>query len=123
MRELLFRGKRVDNGEWLESKSITQDGDEVFLYEDCEDHYLGHKVVPETVGQYTGLLDTNDKKIFDGDIVKRGERVSDIKGNIANCSCCHSVYGFSTNDENLSIFYCEVIGNIHDSPELLEGKE
>lgn len=136
MREILFRGKRKDNGEWLYGN-----------YAKCEAMYNWKDVRPEprtwiqavdessvalildpvdpaTVGQFTGLTDKNGKKIFEGDILQNEEgclfgasyrfRVEFSRGRF---------YGKS--GELLTIiagemYLCEVIGNIHDNPELME---
>ena len=78
MREILFRGKRVDNSEWIEGDLIQYDSGEMAIlsqklskygYEATE-LYKRSKVIPETVGQYTGIKDAYGKRIFVGDVVK-----------------------------------------------------
>lgn len=130
MREILFRGKRQDNNEWIEGY-FAKSGDKTFILID-NDFAVGYvkmkEVIPETVGQYTGLTDKNGKKIFEGDIIKdNGLRIYMIGYNEELMK-----YAFLYYHKELKNIYCggfvsktdgksiEVIGNIHDNPELLE---
>lgn len=133
MREILFKGKRVDNGEWIEGQLLhfkASVGAYKFalIVESCEwDNSnewfnLGKraKVIPETVGQWTGLTDKNGKKIFEGDIVDSGDAICTVIYD-------NEITGFwPESSRGYELFYdfreCEVIGNIHDNPELLEVK-
>ena len=159
MREILFRGKRTDNGEWIEGFYSAEEYDpyigkieyipRIQIIGKCVS--LG--VIPETVGQYTGLTDKNGKRIFEGDIFKFDDEV--WESSYTSCgteydSFAVENYGVVGFDEDMarfdfikykfnensveadlhenhtidfSEFVCEleVIGNIHDSPELLEG--
>ena len=140
MREILFRGKRIDNGEWIEGclLNVTLGGKTArlifgdnFIRAKNDVKALSHAMVdPETVGQFTGLTDKNGKKIFEGDIVT-------AKDEIWGSPFCYSITGKIVYDEasffiepkdvmetqyifNECAVY-EVIGNIHDNPELLEN--
>ena len=144
MREILFRGKRTDDYEWIEgSLCTTIPSDEDFYtisYFDFEGYYIEEKVIPETVGQYTGLNDKNGRKIFEGDMIKPFDDVID-KMVVEFCLgqfllCLYGERGYMAEygweeSENYGCFEAEplssygddieVIGNIHDDPELLRG--
>ena len=140
MRELLFSGKRKYGGEWVEGylaelKAVDNKYAPVKTVifpvgARCNwfDKYMydTEEVIPETVRQYTGLTDKNSKKIFEGDIVKGywgtvfvvyyDKDYLQYRAKLSNGSNREiDYYGDSTE--------LEVIGNIHDNPELLEKDE
>ena len=122
MREIIFRGKRKDNGEWVYGSLQCFKGFSIF------DMTLKNfvPVDSKTIGRYTGLTDENGKKIFEGDIVKRRHIVYDFSGEgHVHCRIADVKY-------DKAFFYPRnlildsksvIIGNIHDNPELLEVSE
>ena len=137
MREILFRGKRVDNGAWVEGAFCLKDSDDPFgdvvdrpsiiKYDPpCDGFWF--RVDPETLGQFTGLTDKNGKKIFEGDVVRCIRTHCDGKemvGHIVFADCCFCVKDMKTINRP-AMDLCgdfEVISNIHDNPELLEDKQ
>ena len=134
MREILFRGKRLKDGAWIEGfycefANNMSGEQEHFIQTVKSDGRIDtlYHVAPTTVGQYTGRTDKNGKRVFEGDIIRL------YNGSVG-------VVLWSDNDQAYLIFqdpvkmvilddfgnygrpeYYEVIGNIHDNPELLEG--
>lgn len=133
MREILFRGKRTDNGEWVYG-NLVRGCDKKYAYivefgnEELCRNYVD--VNPETIGQYTGLADKNGTKIFEGDIVKRFLLGKMYIFQIGYDNGLTSFIGqagikFTTFDCDPAEFDSaefEVVGNIYDNPELLGGK-
>lgn len=129
MREILFRGKQIDNGEWIigyyfqKKNMYSEDGLPV---KHCISDIppFGMKVDPETVGQYTGMADKNGKKIFEGDVLELdGEdgffevEYDDDRAMFVICGDYTTFYFDNLWNE------VEVIGNIYDHPELVGGDE
>lgn len=121
-REILFRGKRKSNGKWIEGyiyKQIVNLNDEYYIRRGDTD-YL---VVPETVGQFTGLTDNNGNKIFEGDIVLSSSNSEQAVVKWDDYSACF-LLSFNGWCADFDIPYeLEVIGNIHDNPELLKDDD
>lgn len=121
MREILFRGKEVESGDWyygdIFHSSVDVDTVRIHDYR----NRANVKIIPETLGQFTGLTDKNGVKIFEGDIVEyEGKRYSinylphyarfsAVKPNTVFC-----VFAYQRG---------EVIGNIYDNPELIGGEQ
>ena len=150
MREILFRGKRTGNEKWICGHLLEQNIPDCHSYivmsiiAELDNRHIEimdfdiNEVIPETVGQYTGLTDKNGVKIFEGDIVKgiaySVERIGVIVwiDEIASFGVRYFKSVNSTTWENSSILRCasmgktdefaaEIIGNIHDNPEILKG--
>lgn len=130
MREILFRGKRMDNGEWVYGYYVhigPVSCQRTYIIPEYASALYVNEVYPSTVGQYTGLKDKNGKRIFEGDVAKVMQgKDKDIAyvgfengafmlypktGNIYE----RTLWEYWYNDWDV-----EVIGNITDNPELLE---
>ena len=144
MREILFRGKDKDDLKWYEggyypytvtTYCCTED---YALHPENTRHYIlfdrmtdwglpnqhyRAEIIPETLAQYTGLKDKNGKRIFEGDIVRGKdnlEKALEVYGHISHENGSFVIVGeFMTHYRWLD-YEVEVIGNIHDNPELLE---
>lgn len=130
MREILFRGKRTDNGEWVEGDLVQIPYRQWCGIVPQTAHTEVHTIDPETLGQYTGMIDKNGRKIFDGDIVKMGLLCFDgVRYDITKVWYGYHngtrgfFYGNGRDVLVLSQRRAEVIGNAYDNPELLKGVE
>jgi uncharacterized phage protein (TIGR01671 family) len=139
MREILFRGKRRDNGEWLYGSlmqiTYKEENNAMPFYIIFEDFFifvggdaksLRHAVVdPETVGQYTMMSDDHLKRLFEGDICRAKNLLHNGKEELFTVEWCENGF-FLVDDTGTTWHPCylediENIGNIHDNPELLGG--
>lgn len=132
MREILFRGKRIASGEWVEGQYAyllnprTEDGEPI-KHMILDGTPFGQTVDPTTIGQYTGLTDRNGQKIFEGDVVLKrtylGKKPFPVTfgGGMFHCGfgvgSSTALHRYSLEDKQI-----EVIGNIHDNYEFLEGE-
>ena len=133
MREIMFRGKRLQGGEWVEGYFLksdinkkeresgkatlifTPDCDTFIMVPECHNSFM---VVSDTVGQYTGMKDKNGKRVFEGDILSlRTGRPHVVRFEDG---------AFVLENTAIPVSFAnkfEVIGNIHDNPEMLKGGE
>ena len=129
-REILFRGKRVDNNEWVYDNLIIEHDGTYFIdfwvseliepennyYEMVNKHF---EVISETVGQFTGLPDKNGVKIFEGDIISDGFENAEIKWFNDECQFL-AEFKNELNDPQELGNWGIIIGNIYDNPEFLK---
>ena len=130
MREILFRGKRTDCEAWVEGDLIQAfRGNQLSSCSIMPNTPTAYcwKVIPETVGQFTGLTDKNGMRIFEGDLIRSTETGETA---IVQWFSEHSAFMIwcKTSNQVGFLYECEksiieVIGNIHDNPELIGGEE
>lgn len=154
MREILFRGKRLDNGEWVEGAFLNDRDGAFYICPAASDISYGdggnrrrigcwYKVDSSNVGQYTGLTDKNGKRIFEGDIIRthyantrNADFVEQVVFHNGRFSSLYKLRGPGNGkmwanlpdsvphlplDKTPYMEWCEIIGNIYDNPELLDG--
>lgn len=120
MKEILFRGKEK-NGEWKYGYILNDQNTRLGYYIDGYNFDI-EKVVSETIGQYTGLTDKKGNRIFEDDIIKLNNKIGKVIWGGIGRYICVDKDGFEVGIEPYEYLYCEVIGNIHNNPELL-GEE
>lgn len=116
MRDLMFRGKTVRDGKWVISDFIIQHANgRVYLYDEVKD--IDVEVIPQSVGQYTGLTDKNGVNIFEGDIVQSDDKkiykVMFFKG------CWVIAFDGDWDFLAPNATGLQIIGNIYDNEDLL----
>lgn len=143
MREILFRAKRIDNGEWANGYYVYDYAHNAhFIFKNqlvCPncindrriDYSLcDYEIDPETLCKYTGKMDEDGNKIFDGDIVgfidlystESGYSESSCLGEVvwSEEECCFHVTNRLSAESFEVLDECKVVGNVFDNPELIE---
>lgn len=129
MRTIKFRGKRLTDGAWIYGDFFRNRGLSFIASDGIEENPLAtwrdYNVDPESVGQYTGLKDKNSKEIYDGDICRTKEGYFIVKWH--NKACAFMAYNLKSYApfswfSNVETTGIEVVGNVHDNPELLKEK-
>lgn len=132
MRKLIFRGKTVDNGVWVEGFYVRlhdHKGNEThriytgYAETDCGDYYPDwFEVDPNTVSQYTGLKYKNGTRIFEGDVLANIDGICLVSWDEEKSAFVMRLYEYPYETLYLEEMWddSEIIGNIHDNPELLE---
>jgi uncharacterized phage protein (TIGR01671 family) len=133
MREILFRGKAIKSNKWVFGDYVSDAvgiSHKEYLNEYGDIGDVLTYIIPETVGQYTGLTDKNGTKIFEGDIVKAQDDIfgspfcNGITGKVVYEETAFFIETQNPMDSQWLFNECavyEIIGNIHDNPELQKG--
>lgn len=152
-REILFRGKRIDNGKWVEGCLLIENpplqcfgentelnkyliGKSGFADWNMPRPFTASEVLSETIGQFTGLTDKVNARGFEGDLCRWGDALYGISYNNGGFTLKNDLEELpigvlqttdSCGDSNIAfeskLQYCEIVGNIHDKPELLKNKQ
>ena len=144
MREIKFRGKRLDSREWIYGSLVGIDDIAVIVdyrdfgwnpQTDVNSFWFdmeNNEVDTDTLGQYTGLKDKNGKEIYEGDIIGWKSFIENGKlfmgiikwytdlASFAVYTSLNDIYPYETDLLKVTQIGCEVIGNIYDNPELLK---
>ncbi len=127
MVTIKFRGKRLDNKKWEYGDLVHDNRGGCYVFPiDADGLYRKYEVTPDTVGQFSTLKDKNGKEIYAGDILKAGE-----EKDLLEVRFVRGVFAFLWNGDLDNEFPCnaptqewaEVVGNIHDNPEMMKREE
>lgn len=132
-REILFRGKLEYNGKWIYGDLLQYENGDVAIFGEklssfgyeCTEMSKRDRVIPDTIGQYTGLKDKNGNKIFEGDIVIIGEKLKTKVVYYDGAFRMQSEFSPTPTDTTdmgymMREFSVRIIGNIHDNPKLMK---
>lgn len=137
MRTIKFRGKRATDGQWIYGYYLVNRGEHFVVPEEVADPFAAYEdylVDPETIGQFTGLHDSEGREIWEGDIIEVTETTLEREP--------RKVTGVVVYEESMAEYVIQtkyrmagsslglnglehsirIIGNIHDNPELLQDK-
>lgn len=126
MRTIKFRGKKIENNEWLYGDLMQDDRGDYYIFpNDCGGLYAKNKVKTNTIGQFTGLLDNNGVEIYENDILEVEGMYAKVVWNKYKASFEYE-YLHPTQIANtfyeFNMPYLSIVGNVYDNPELMKGE-